>query len=152
MRSSGKVFLMALVGAAIVTLGAAIPSQAGSEFTLGHPTSNFDDGTALIPAHFSHRGRVHIADNQENVPCGGPPSLQDKTLKVTPGDVDLHIKPNKDALENINMGSVYKVKVAVSFTPAGGSETTKYKVVTLKKSGSRVAPTAGTAQTGCGGT
>lgn len=101
------------------------PSNA---FTLGKPVLNKKKGTAKLPVNVPGAGTLKIADVKKS-----KKRIKAKTIQATAvGTVKLPVQPTKSARKTLQDKGKLTVKVAVTFTPTGGSAATQTRKLTLK--------------------
>jgi hypothetical protein len=95
---------------------------------LGKPALNKKNGTAKLPVTIPGPGTLKIADVKKS-----KKRIKTKTLTATAaGTLKLPVKPTSSARTTLVEKGKLKIKVAVTFTPSGGSAATVKRKLTLK--------------------
>ncbi|HET7416575.1 MAG TPA: hypothetical protein VFJ61_02965 [Solirubrobacterales bacterium] len=104
------------------------PPAPANAFSFGKPTLNKKSGTAKLPVALPGPGTVRLVDVKTK-----KKQVQTKTLQSTAaGTVQLPIKPTKAGRETLLAEGKLLIRVAVTFTPSGGSSATQTRGLTLK--------------------
>lgn len=100
------------------------PSNA---FTIGKPVLRKKKGTARLPIDIPASGRLTLTDVKKT-----KPRFKAETINTTGGTLDVPVKPTKSARKTLADKGKLKVKIAVTFTPNGGSAATQTRKLVLK--------------------
>lgn len=96
-------------------------------FTFGKSVLNKKKGSAKLQVTVPGAGTLTIADVKKT-----KKRIKAKTTQTTGGTLYLPVKPTKSARKVLQDKGKLKVKVAVTFTPTGGSAATQTRKLTLK--------------------
>jgi hypothetical protein len=108
---------------------AIVSTPPSNLITLGKPALKKKNGTAKLPVTVPGAGTLQIADAKVK----GKKRVKAKTVQVTAaGTFSLPIKPTNFARKALKKKGKLKLKVAVTFTPTGGSAATQTRKLTLK--------------------
>ncbi len=109
----------------------APPPPPDNAITIGKPQLNKNKGTAIEPVTVPGAGDLTLTGPKvvAQRPARGPASRP-----VTgPGVVDLAVKPNAKTKKKLKRTGKVKVKVAITFTPTGGTANVQTKTIKLKR-------------------
>ncbi|MGN6203108.1 MAG: hypothetical protein ACTHNY_11980 [Solirubrobacterales bacterium] len=104
------------------------PPPPSNVFSFGKPTFNKKKGTAKLPVTVPGAGTVQLVDVKKT-----KKRVKGKTLQAAAaGTLQLPVKPTKSGRQTLLAKGKLPVKVAVTFTPTGGTAATQTRKLTLK--------------------
>jgi hypothetical protein len=122
-------FLAASTDSVSILSTSPIPPPPSNAFAMGKPVLNKKKGTAKLPVTVPGAGTLTIADAKAK----GKKRIKAKTVKaVAAGSVNLPVKPTKSARNTLREKGKLSLRVAVTFTPTGGTAATQTRKVVLK--------------------